>query len=379
MDVDHLQILMTSDTLGGVWSYSLNLAKALEPFGVHIHLATMGAMPDQSQKAQAAQRSNLTLHSSTWQLEWMDDPWEEVAAAGHWLKYLQSEIRPDLVHLNDYSHGSLPWNVPVLMVGHSCVPSWWQAVKKEEVPAQYDAYMQKIKAGLQAADVVVAPSGHFMEQLSYFYGPFNQQQVIYNSTSANDIKPAAKQPFILSAGRLWDEAKNISFCDMIAARGLDWPLIVAGEDRHPNGKQISYQHLHTMGKLSHQDLTQRLAVAAIYMHPAKYEPFGLSVLEAAHAGCALILGDIPSLRELWQDAALFISTTDVEEAHRQVQELLGNKPQRQQLAQKALQRARQYSQALHGKQYFELYQELIREARQSVLPETRTERRAANR
>ncbi len=31
--------------------------------------------------------------------------------------------------------------------------------------------------------------------------------------------------------------------------------------------------------------------------PARYEPFGLSVLEAALSGCALVLGDIPSLRE----------------------------------------------------------------------------------
>ncbi len=47
--------------------------------------------------------------------------------------------------------------------------------------------------------------------------------------------------------------------------------------------------------------------AAIFAHPARYEPFGLAVLEAAMAGCALVLGDIPTLRELWDGAAVFVA------------------------------------------------------------------------
>ncbi|MFL5224058.1 MAG: glycosyltransferase, partial [Microvirga sp.] len=42
----------------------------------------------------------------------------------------------------------------------------------------------------------------------------------------------------------------------------------------------------------------------------RYEPFGLAVLEAAQAGCALVLSDIPTLRELWDGAALFVAADD---------------------------------------------------------------------
>ena len=52
------------------------------------------------------------------------------------------------------------------------------------------------------------------------------------------------------------------------------------------------------------------AAAAIYALPARYEPFGLSVLEAAQHGCALVLGDIDSLRENWDGAALFVDPDD---------------------------------------------------------------------
>ena len=53
-----------------------------------------------------------------------------------------------------------------------------------------------------------------------------------------------------------------------------------------------------------------MARASIYALPARYEPFGLSVLEAALSGCALVLGDIPSLRENWEERALFVSPDD---------------------------------------------------------------------
>ncbi len=53
-----------------------------------------------------------------------------------------------------------------------------------------------------------------------------------------------------------------------------------------------------------------LGRASIFALPARYEPFGLLPLEAALSGCALVLGDIPSLREVWGDAAWFVPPDD---------------------------------------------------------------------
>ncbi len=65
-----------------------------------------------------------------------------------------------------------------------------------------------------------------------------------------------------------------------------------------------------LGRLAPQELTGYFGRAAIYALPARYEPFGLSVLEAALSGCALVLGDIPTLREVWGDAAEFVLPDD---------------------------------------------------------------------
>src|SRR3546814_16818778 len=50
--------------------------------------------------------------------------------------------------------------------------------------------------------------------------------------------------------------------------------------------------------------------AGIFVSPSLYEPFGLAVLEAAMSGCALLLSDIPTFRELWDGAAVFTPAGD---------------------------------------------------------------------
>ena len=81
----------------------------------------------------------------------------------------------------------------------------------------------------------------------------------------------------------------------------------------------------------------------IFAAPAVYEPFGLSVLEAAACGGALVLGDIPSLRELWQGAALFVAPRDQDALSDALQRLARDHQLRAKMRRAALMRARRYS------------------------------------
>lgn len=101
------KILMTADTVGGVWNYSLELVQALAPFKTQVALATMGAPLTEEQRRQAGEIDNLTIYESNYKLEWMENPWEDVEKAGEWLLKLKDEVQPDLVHLNGLVHGSL--------------------------------------------------------------------------------------------------------------------------------------------------------------------------------------------------------------------------------------------------------------------------------
>src|ERR671924_893219 len=104
------RLLLTADTLGGVWTYALELARVLQQYGVQVVLATMGGPLTASQRTEIRSISGLTVCESPFKLEWMEDPWSDVARAGDWLLGLEEAIQPNVVHLNSYVHGALSWH-----------------------------------------------------------------------------------------------------------------------------------------------------------------------------------------------------------------------------------------------------------------------------
>jgi glycogen(starch) synthase len=352
------RILMTADCVGGVWNYSLDLAEALAQYGVQIGLATMGPPPSPSQRFQAARISNLELFESNYKLEWMDSPWAEVDAAAIWLTDLARNFRPDLVHLNGFSHAALNWNAPVVVVAHSCVRSWWSAVKSGPIPETFAEYARRVSKALRSASLLVAPTKAMLEAIEKNYDLSAPWKVIPNGRFRSVNFPAKKMDIILTAGRLWDEAKGLQFLERLAP-GLKWPLYAAGENRHPSGSRGSFHHIHALGHLDHHRLAEYLSTASIYAAPALYEPFGLTVLEAALSGCALVLSDIPSFRENWSDAALLISTNDPSEWCAALNKLSNDRPLRETLARQALDRAAALEPEKIGSRYFNTYCEVL--------------------
>ena len=287
-----IKILMTTDAVGGVWQYSVDLIRGLGA-NVEVLLATLGPRPSTAQKQQLQNVSRLQLCESDYALEWMPDPWGAVDVAGEWLLSIQAQFGADVVHLNSYAHASLAWRKPVIVVAHSCVYSWWNAVHRCAPTPEWNEYYRRIADGLSACDTVVAPSQFMAAEVEREYSvPPEKIQVIYNFSSAPESY-AAKEPCCLAAGRLWDQAKNLSLLEEIAPH-LRWPVKLAKDLPHP-------------------ELLECMSRASIFLHPALYEPFGLSVLEAARAGCCLVLADIPSLRELWSESAIFIDPRQPDE------------------------------------------------------------------
>jgi glycosyltransferase involved in cell wall biosynthesis len=334
------RILMTADAVGGVWSYALELIRALPDD--QFALAVMGPRMSHEQRAEAKALPNVKLFESTYALEWMDGPWEQVDRSAEWLLGLAAEFRPDVVHLNGYSHAVLPFNAPVVSVAHSCVLSWWQAVKKSVAPPQYNEYRRRVAAGLNAASLVLAPTEAMLNSLRINYEFHGQGRVVPNGRDAKLFVAGRKVANIVAAGRVWDEAKNLTALDAIAPR-LRWPVEIIGEALHPNGSSVQVRNARALGVLSSDELRQHLAVSSIYVLPARYEPFGLSVLEAALCECALVLGDIASLREVWADAALYVNPDDRPALEATLNKVMRDEQLRSELAQKARTRGEEYS------------------------------------
>jgi glycogen synthase len=355
-----MRVLMTTDTVGGVWTYAIQLAKSLSRYDVMVDLVTLGPAPEESQRQEALALPNVALHEVSCRLEWMDDPWDDLLSAGERLLRLAEELQPDVIHLNDYSQGALPWSAPVLVVGHSCVLSWHRAVRGTPAGAEWDVYRDHVAEGLRGADLVVAPTAAMLESLQSHYGPLSHTEVISNGRDLMSPHPrsSAGHAYVFTAGRLWDEAKNVSVLDA-AAGEIAWPVYAAGDLNSPNGGRASSSALHLIGRVSPAEMKRRLQEAAIYAHPARYEPFGLVPLEAAQCGCALVLGDIPTLREIWKDSALFVSPDDAAGLAVAINRLIADPRLRQRYAERARSRAGLFTADQMAQRYLRAYRALI--------------------
>jgi glycosyltransferase involved in cell wall biosynthesis len=301
---------MTADTLGGVWTYALELISGLQAYDIQVSLITFGAMPDHHQLRQAAGLNNLKLYPTDWKLEWMQNPWEDIASGAAFLLNLKDSLNPDIIHLNHLAHGHLKWDKPVVTVVHSCVLSWWNAVKNEHTPGEWLKYKDLVESGLHLSDRVIAPSHYMLRETIKNYGSLKSAEVIYNGRNSSLFKVAEKEPFIFSMGRLWDEAKNVQALCRIASM-LPLPVYIAGDALNPGtGKTEKFKNVHFLGKLSSDEVAGWLSRAAVYCLPALYEPFGLSLLEAALSECRIVCSSIDSLKEIWGESVIYANPRD---------------------------------------------------------------------
>lgn len=362
-----MRVLLTVDTVGGVWTFGALLARELARRGVEVVLVTLGGLPSAAQREQVAGLPGLRLFAGSFKLEWMEEPWEEVERSARWVLDIERQTRPDLIHLNTFAHGALPWRAPVLLTAHSCCLSWWQAVRGGSPPPNWTRYTDCVTRALRGARAVTAPTRALLADMQAHYGPLRHASVVPNGGETGRFHPAAKEELILTAGRLWDEAKNVAAVAQIAA-DLPWPVYAAGERVSPDGGEFHAGALRLPGKLSAPEMAAWMSRAAIFVSPARYEPFGLSILEAALSGCALVLGDIPSLRETWTGAAIFVPPDDRRMLRAAVLALVEAPERRSCLGTAARRRAREFTAERTADLYLELYRNLTA-SRTPVRPE----------
>ena len=353
-----LRVLMTADTVGGVWTYAIDLARALSEEGIEVALATMGNPPSGDQRNDARIVASLGVFESSFRLPWMEEPWEDVRYAREWLLDLTSHLQPDIAHLNEPVYASSGFGIPTVAVGHSCVLSWWQSVWHAPAPREWRRYRRAMSQGFGSADAVVAPSRAMLLELQRYYG-VDHGFVISNGRDATHLAPGTKEEIVFAAGRVWDAAKNLLALDNVA-QGLAWPVYVAGELQQPNGQaSVQASHMKMLGCLGARDVAGWLARASIYAFPARYEPFGLSVLEAALSGCALVLSDVPALREQWNGKAVFVGVDDPDTLRLAVEALIHDPDLRSTLAMRARRHALSLTPRRMALAYRRLYSQLL--------------------
>lgn len=373
--MQHTRILMTADPLGEAWVYVMELCAALGAWNCDIVLATTGRFLTSSQVREAARLPHVQLYESAAKIDWLEHPHAALEQASAWLLDLAQATQPDVIHLNHYLQGDLAWPAPVLMTVHSCLLAWWQAVKGKLVPTEWNTYRRRVGGSLHSADLVIAPTQAMLTSLQQFLGPLPNAKVIYPGRRPPSPSRSHKENLIFAAGELRDAASNQSaikaVAPQLALEAHGWSIYGLGDrpcPTNPSSQRLQDQHYSTV---SNQPSTDWLARASIYTLPARYAALGLGVFEAAWAGCALVLGDIPSLCEIWQDAAAYAPPDDHAALTATLTQIIRDAKRREWLAACARKRAETFSANRMAAAYWSAYRTLVGNAvvaTQAALP-----------
>ena len=349
------RILITTDAVGGVWTYSIELATALRRMGLDPVLAAMGPSPSSAALASAGRTPVIDTGLP---LDWLAESAEEVWHAGLAIARVAEDVGAHIVQLHSAALAcDVDFGRPTVAVQHSCVATWWDAVRTGPLPHHFAWRRDLVRCGLTSVDAVVAPTASFGAITRQSYALSRDVRSVHNGRTPVALPKRERADFVLTIGRLWDEGKNVRTLDA-AARLTSAPVEAIGPLSSPDGSGVSFDHLVTTGPMGAKAIAERLAARPIFVSSALYEPFGLSVLEAAQAGCPLVLSDIPSFRELWTDAAMFVPATDAQRFADAIATLLNNPELRNAYGRPAQQRAARYTPEATARGMLQIYDEL---------------------
>jgi glycosyltransferase involved in cell wall biosynthesis len=359
-----VHVLITADTVGGVWTYTRELTCGLLARGHRVTLVSFGRIPPPGQ-AFWVNHNHLNYYPTAFPLEWMEDAQDGIARSTEYLTRIIDDARPDILHFSQFCYGALPHSLPKVVVAHSDVLSWWNAVHGGEPPrsAWLEWYRDIVSQGLGGADAVVAPSRWMLDTLRGCYELPLRCSVIYNGRSEGLFRAStAKSDCVLSVGRIWDEAKQIR---LLLKRRHHVPVRIAGSIHHPgrdssDGWQLKPPgNFRFCGEQGEEQMRALYADSATYAATSRYEPFGLAPVEAALSRCALVVNDIPVFRELWGKAAFYFDRNDADSLAHAIRLLSECSLLRQLLGDLAYERARsQFDSARMTREYETLYRVL---------------------
>ncbi len=370
-----MHVLVTADTLSGSWTYTRELVTGLVTRGVRVTLVSFGEIPLPEQTTWMDHLHGLDYRPTAFRLEWMQEAEEDLPESSAFLTALVQELRPDVLHLNQFCYGNLPVDVPRVVMAHGDMITWTEAVQdrpprpsaaSERRPLKW--YRDMILRGIAGADALVAPSSWMLDRVRTCYARPQRDEVIYPGRNPIFFNPyVSKDDCVLAVGRLVDASKQVSLltqhthplpvCIVGAEQTVPVPRIPIRADVKVTTNQTSVA---IRGAQTEAQLRALYSRASIYAATARYEPLGMAALEAAFSRCAIVANDIPSHREIWGDAALYFRTNDAASLAESIRLLNSDRTMCRAYAELAYTRARErFTTKRMIEDYLELYRSLV--------------------
>ena len=370
-----MHVLVTADTLSGAWTYTRELVTGLVTRGVRVTLVSFGEIPLPEQTTWMDHLHGLDYRPTAFRLEWMHEAEEDLPESSAFLFDLVQELRPDVLHLNQFCYGNLPVDTPRVVMAHGDLITWTQAVQDRPIRSSSASgrrpmkwYRDTIMRGIACADAVVAPSAWMLDRICTSYMRPRREEVIYPGRNPIFFNPyVSKDDCVLAVGRMVDPSKQVSLltqhvhplpvCIVGAEQTVPVPRIPIRADVKVATDQTSVA---IRGPQTEAQLRALYSRASIFAATARYEPLGMPVLEAAFSRCAIVANDIPSYREIWGDAALYFRTNDAASLAESIRLLNSDRAMCRAYAELAYTRARErFTTKRMIEDYLQLYRSLL--------------------
>jgi len=344
-----VHVLVTADTLSGAWTYTRELVTGLVTRGVRVTLVSFGEIPLPEQTTWMDHLHGLDYRPTAFRLEWMQEAEDDLPESSAFLAALVRELRPDVLHLNQFCYGDLQVDVPRVVMAHGDLLTWTQAVGAPRANRPMKWYRDTIVRGIEGADALLAPSAWMLDRISACYGYPQRGEVIYPGRNPIFFNPyVSKDDCVLAVGRMVDASKQVF---LLTQHAHPMPVCIVGAEhtvptlrlpiRADVKVAIDQTSVAIRGPQTEAQLRALYSRASIYAATARYEPLGMPALEAAFSRCAIVANDIPSFREVWGDAALYFRTNDAASLAESIRMLNDDRPMRRAYAELAYTRARE--------------------------------------
>jgi len=317
-----VRVLVTADTFSGVWTYARELVTGLVTQGAQVTLVSFGEIPLPDQTAWMQSLHGLEYHPTAFRLDWMQEGEQDFHAAQDYLCEIVRDTRPDILHLNQLSFGTIPVSTPRVVTAHGDVLTWWLTIHGHEpAPSAWlDWYRETVIAGLKRAEAVVTTTRWMLDMLRVAYDDEFEGHVILPGRNPIYFNPfVTKEESVLAIGRLWDTGKQVALLTQhthglpVCIVGADNPIPAPALPIRADVRVSTGAHeISVKGAQTESQLRNLYSKSTVFAATSRYEPTGLGSIEAAFSRCALVANDTPVYRELWGDAALYFERNDAE-------------------------------------------------------------------
>ena len=284
--------------------------------------------------------------------------WEQISLP----HYLKKNGNPLLISFTGC--GPLFYNNQIITIhdlSHEIHPEWFSKGYYRFYHYMLPRIAKKSKAILTVSDFSKN------EIIDCFKIPSDKIHIVHSNVPFRDVptpqeldnyqKPKDCERYILAVSNM-DPRKNFSRLieafHQIKDKSIKLFIIGMKQKSFNDVNLESSENIYLPGFVDDEELKKMYQNALLSVYPSLYEGFGLPPLESMTFGCPAIVSNIPALKEISEDAVLYVNPLDINDIMHKIEFLLENNDKREELRLKGFEQINKYSWSKSAKKVLEI-------------------------